>query len=51
MKWKKELYLAADVGYFALTTLAGYQSLGEEYVTIVQADNTLRRIPSQMVRY
>jgi peroxin-10 len=41
--------LAADVGYFALTTLAGAQTLGEEYVNILQVDETKRAIPSSKV--
>ncbi len=50
MRWRKELDLLADLGYFGLTTLAGYQTLGEEYVNIVQVDDTKRAIPSKLVR-
>ncbi|XP_064642930.1 peroxisome biogenesis factor 10-like [Lineus longissimus] len=46
VRWNKELTLVADVGYFTLTTLAGSQTLGEEYVNILQVDETKRAIPS-----
>jgi len=29
--------------------IPGYQTLGEEYVNLVQVDSTLRQVPSQMV--
>ncbi|KAG8505476.1 Peroxisome biogenesis factor 10 [Galemys pyrenaicus] len=46
LEWRKELELLSDVAYFGLTTLAGYQTLGEEYVGIVQVDPSGRRVPS-----
>ncbi|XP_070564134.1 peroxisome assembly protein 10-A-like [Ptychodera flava] len=48
--WRRELDIAADLAYFALTTIAGYQSLGEEYCNIVQVDHTERAVPSGVVR-
>nr|XP_056721270.1 peroxisome biogenesis factor 10 [Euleptes europaea] len=46
LEWQKEIELLADVAYFTLTTLSGYQSLGEEYVNIIQVDPSGKRIPS-----
>ncbi|XP_048375031.1 peroxisome biogenesis factor 10 [Sphaerodactylus townsendi] len=46
LKWQKEIELLADVAYFTLTTLSGYQTLGEEYVNIIQVDPSGKRIPS-----
>ncbi|XP_035697669.1 peroxisome biogenesis factor 10-like [Branchiostoma floridae] len=46
MRWRRELQLLADVAYFGITTVAGYQTLGEEYCNIVQVDPTQRAIPS-----
>lgn len=46
MMWKKDLDLVADLGYFLLTTFAGYQTIGEEYVNIVQVDRTRKVVPS-----
>ncbi|NXC47277.1 PEX10 factor, partial [Penelope pileata] len=50
LEWRKEVELLSDVAYFALTTLSGYQTLGEEYVNIVQVDPTQRRVPSFLRR-
>ncbi|XP_013785163.1 peroxisome biogenesis factor 10-like [Limulus polyphemus] len=46
LKWRKELDVLSTLTYFGITTLAGLQTLGEEYVHIVQVDGSLRRIPS-----
>ncbi|XP_072036556.1 peroxisome biogenesis factor 10-like [Amphiura filiformis] len=46
MKWRKELDVLANFLYFGLTTVSGYQTLGEEYVNIVQVDPTQRAVPS-----
>lgn len=43
VQWRKELTLFADLGYFLLTTVAGFQTLGEEYVNIIQVNPTLRQ--------
>ncbi|XP_038078070.1 peroxisome biogenesis factor 10-like [Patiria miniata] len=45
-RWRKELDVLGDVLYFGLTTIAGYQTLGEEYVNILQVDPTRRAVPS-----
>ncbi|XP_067826335.1 peroxisome biogenesis factor 10 [Heptranchias perlo] len=46
LEWRKEIELLADLTYFCLTTLAGYQTLGEEYVNIIQVDPSGHRVPS-----
>ncbi|XP_063064074.1 peroxisome biogenesis factor 10 [Engraulis encrasicolus] len=46
LKWRKEVELLSDLAYYSLTTFSGYQTLGEEYVNIVQVDPTKRRVPS-----
>ncbi|XP_059757445.1 peroxisome biogenesis factor 10 isoform X2 [Balaenoptera ricei] len=50
LEWRREIELVSDVAYFGLTTLAGYQTLGEEYVSIVQVDPTQGRVPSRLRR-
>ncbi|XP_066296963.1 peroxisome biogenesis factor 10-like [Branchiostoma lanceolatum] len=46
MRWRRELQVLADVAYFGITTVTGYQTLGEEYCNIIQVDPTQRAIPS-----
>ncbi|CAM9837900.1 unnamed protein product [Lampetra planeri] len=46
LQWRRELELLADVTYLSLTTLSGFQTLGEEYVNAVQVDSSGRRVPS-----
>lgn len=46
IKWRRYLDLAADVTYFALTTCSELQTVGEEYVNLIQTDKTLRALPS-----
>ncbi|XP_053941945.1 peroxisome biogenesis factor 10 [Cuculus canorus] len=50
LEWRREVELLSDVAYFVLTTLSGYQTLGEEYVNIVQVDPTKKKIPSFLRR-
>ncbi|XP_069730567.1 peroxisome biogenesis factor 10 [Phaenicophaeus curvirostris] len=50
LEWRREVELLSDVAYFVLTTLSGYQTLGEEYVNIVQVDPTRKRVPSFLRR-
>ncbi|XP_031469144.1 peroxisome biogenesis factor 10 [Phasianus colchicus] len=50
LEWRREIELLSDVAYFALSTLSGYQTLGEEYVNIVQVDSTKKRVPSFLRR-
>ncbi|XP_011618578.1 peroxisome biogenesis factor 10 isoform X1 [Takifugu rubripes] len=48
--WRREIELFSDLSYFSLTTFSAYQTLGEEYVHIIQVDPTKRQIPSQSRR-
>ncbi|XP_023812868.1 peroxisome biogenesis factor 10 [Oryzias latipes] len=50
LHWRKEVELLSDVTYLSLTTLSGFQTLGEEYVNIVQVDPSKRQIPSRARR-
>ncbi|XP_075406346.1 peroxisome biogenesis factor 10 isoform X2 [Tenrec ecaudatus] len=50
LEWRKEIELLSDLAYFSLTTLAGYQTLGEEYVGLVQVDPSRRQVPSWLRR-
>ncbi|NXN14415.1 PEX10 factor, partial [Indicator maculatus] len=50
LEWRKEIELLSDVAYFVLTTLSGYQTLGEEYVNIIQVDSTKKQVPSFLRR-
>ncbi|XP_006642033.2 peroxisome biogenesis factor 10 [Lepisosteus oculatus] len=50
LDWRKEIELLSDLAYHCLTTFAGYQTLGEEYVSIIQVDPTKRRVPSRTRR-
>ncbi|XP_074874162.1 peroxisome biogenesis factor 10 isoform X2 [Carettochelys insculpta] len=50
LEWRKEIELLSDVAYFSLTTLSGYQTLGEEYVNVIQVDSSKKRIPSVIQR-
>ncbi|XP_007943624.1 peroxisome biogenesis factor 10 [Orycteropus afer afer] len=50
LEWRKEIELLSNLAYFSLTTLAGYQTLGEEYVGLVQVDPSRRRVPSWLRR-
>lgn len=50
IKWRSELDLLTDCLYFGLTTLSGLQTLGEEYVNILQVDHTQRSVPSLLRR-
>ncbi|KAJ1074807.1 hypothetical protein K5549_017981, partial [Capra hircus] len=50
LEWRREVELVSDLAYFSLTTLAGYQTLGEEYVSIVQVGPSQRHVPSKLRR-
>ncbi|XP_063001100.1 peroxisome biogenesis factor 10 isoform X2 [Elgaria multicarinata webbii] len=50
LEWQKEIELLADIAYFTLTTFSGYQTLGEEYVNIIQVDPSGKRVPSVLRR-
>ncbi|KAM4737617.1 peroxisome biogenesis factor 10 isoform 2-T2 [Anableps anableps] len=51
LDWRREIELLSDFAYYGLTTLSGYQTLGEEYVGIIQVDPGQRQIPSQGRRW
>lgn len=50
LKWRLELDLLSDFAYLALTTLLELQTLGEEYVNVVQVDSSKRQLPSALRR-
>ncbi|XP_043918928.1 peroxisome biogenesis factor 10 [Protopterus annectens] len=50
LEWRKEVEVLADLMYFCLTTLSGYQTLGEEYVNIIQVEPSKQRVPSVLRR-
>jgi len=50
IKWKAELELLADICYFGLTTISGFQTLGEEYCNVVQVDHSKTRVPLTLRR-
>ncbi|GAA5924843.1 peroxisomal biogenesis factor 2/10/12 Ring-finger protein [Sporobolomyces koalae] len=49
-KWSKELHHGSRLAYFALTTLLGSQTLGEEYCDILQYQAASRKPPSRARR-
>ncbi|XP_041129063.1 peroxisome biogenesis factor 10-like isoform X2 [Polyodon spathula] len=50
LEWRREIELLSDLAYYCLTTFAGFQTLGEEYVSILQVDPTKRKVPSRARR-
>ncbi|KAK6477570.1 peroxisome biogenesis factor 10-like [Huso huso] len=50
LEWRKEIELLSDLAYYCLTTFSGFQTLGEEYVNILQVDPTKRKVPSRARR-
>uniref|UniRef100_A0A0B6XY22 RING-type E3 ubiquitin transferase n=1 Tax=Arion vulgaris TaxID=1028688 RepID=A0A0B6XY22_9EUPU len=50
IQWRKHLDVTADLAYFCLTTLSDLQTVGEEYVNIIQTDKSLRTLPSKWRR-
>ncbi|XP_056130893.1 peroxisome biogenesis factor 10 [Lampris incognitus] len=50
LDWRREVELLSDLAYYGLTTFSGYQTLGEEYVSIVQVDPSKSRVPSRIRR-
>ncbi|XP_063292795.1 peroxisome biogenesis factor 10 [Pelobates fuscus] len=50
LQWRKEIELLCGVAYYTITTFSGYQTLGEEYVNILQVDSSKRKIPSVFQR-
>jgi len=49
-----QIQVLSDIGciflYYSLTTLVDSQTLGEEYVGLLQVDSTLRSLPNKLVR-
>ncbi|XP_067124198.1 peroxisome biogenesis factor 10-like isoform X2 [Centruroides vittatus] len=50
IRWKDEINKLCDFTYYFLTTISGLQTVGEEYVYIVQVDNALKSVPSLLRR-
>ncbi|XP_033484698.1 peroxisome biogenesis factor 10 isoform X2 [Epinephelus lanceolatus] len=50
LDWRREIELLSDLAYYGLTTFSGYQTLGEEYVSVIQVDPTKHQIPSRARR-
>jgi len=48
-----QIQVLSDIGciflYYSLTTLVDSQTLGEEYVGLLQVDSTLRSLPNKLV--
>lgn len=49
IQWSGQLDALAGFAYYSATTLAGLQTLGEEYVRIVQVEGDRLRVPSVLV--
>ena len=50
LKWKREVDTFSEFTYFLLTTVQGSQTLGEEYVGMIQVNHDLRNVPSLSAR-
>ncbi|XP_059155693.1 peroxisome assembly protein 10-A-like [Physella acuta] len=50
IRWRLHLDLVADLIYLIITTGSELQTVGEEYVNIIQTDRTLRALPSKWRR-
>lgn len=46
IQWKQQIDFVSDFIYYSATTLNGVQTLGEEYVRIVQIEGDQLRVPS-----
>lgn len=46
IRWRLEVDAFASFVYYCATTLSGYQTLGEEYVHILQLGRTLKTVPT-----
>lgn len=49
IQWKGQVDAMAGLLYYSATTLVGLQTLGEEYVRIVQVDGDQLRVPHFIV--
>jgi len=50
LQWRRYLDIGADVTYFALTSWSELQTIGEEYVNLIQTDHTHRSLPTKVSR-
>ncbi|CAL1540033.1 unnamed protein product [Lymnaea stagnalis] len=50
IRWRTHLDTAGDLVYFYLTTCSDLQTVGEEYVNIIQTNETLKSLPSKWKR-
>nr|XP_037281299.1 peroxisome biogenesis factor 10-like [Rhipicephalus microplus] len=46
IRWRLEVDALTSLVYYCATTLSGYQTLGEEYVHILQLGRTLKTVPT-----
>ncbi|XP_075551750.1 peroxisome assembly protein 10-B-like [Dermacentor variabilis] len=46
MRWRLEVDALASLIYYCATTLSGFQTLGEEYVHILQLGRSLKTVPT-----
>lgn len=46
IQWKQQIELLSDTIYYTATTLNGVQTLGEEYVRIVQIEGNQLKCPT-----
>lgn len=50
MTWSSEIELLTSMLYYIVTTVSGQQTIGEEYVNIVQVDGSYRHHPRVVLR-
>lgn len=50
LSWSSELELLTNVMYYLFTTISGQQTIGEEYVNIVQVDASYKHHPKAFFR-
>lgn len=50
VKWQNFINTFSDLLFYTLTTLSGFQTLGEEYVNVLQVDSSLKNLPSKWRR-
>lgn len=46
MRWRFQVDAVSSLVYYCVTTLSGFQTLGEEYVHIVQLGRSLKNVPT-----
>ncbi|CAG5124955.1 unnamed protein product [Candidula unifasciata] len=50
IQWRRHVDIVAELAYFFLTTLSELQTVGEEYVNIIQTDKSLKALPPRWRR-